>query len=212
MPSAKQLGKAWRQLARWLVADVPARVQIESQPLVEDAQGSVTLTVRVRDARFKPVEDAAVTIEVEPVLFAGDPPEDPTAIRLRAEPVPGEPGAYALPYVPRRNGGFRARAVVLNETERGLRRAETGWSTDLAADEFRSLAPNVALLEEASHERPAGGRGGVATRRVCPPPAGTPGPGYGIEGAAPLAYTRDVRPRARVPRGQVGVRRWKGLP
>ena len=26
-------------------------------------------------------------------------------------------------------------------------RAEAGWSTDLAADEFRSLSPNTALLE-----------------------------------------------------------------
>jgi hypothetical protein len=26
-------------------------------------------------------------------------------------------------------------------------RAEAGWSTDLAAEEFRSLQPNVALLE-----------------------------------------------------------------
>ncbi len=30
-------------------------------------------------------------------------------------------------------------------------RAAAGWSTDLAADEFRSLAPNIALLETIAH-------------------------------------------------------------
>ncbi|MFO1448152.1 MAG: glutamine amidotransferase [Opitutaceae bacterium] len=148
----EQLGKAWRQLARWLVADVPERVQIESQPVAEDTQGTVALTVRVRDARFKPVETAAVTVEVEPVLFAGDAPAGVAPIRLRAEPVAGEAGAYAVPYVPRRNGGYRARAVVVNEAGAELGRAETGWSTDLAADEFRSLVPNVALLEDLARK------------------------------------------------------------
>ena len=31
-------------------------------------------------------------------------------------------------------------------------RAEAGWSTDLAAEEFRSLTPNVALLESLAHK------------------------------------------------------------
>ena len=32
------------------------------------------------------------------------------------------------------------------------RRAEAGWSTDLAAEEMRSLSPNVALLEELARK------------------------------------------------------------
>ncbi|MBL9191536.1 MAG: hypothetical protein JNJ82_04195 [Opitutaceae bacterium] len=208
----EQLGKAWRQLARWLVADVPARVQIESLPMTEDAHGSVTLTVRVRDARFKPVEDAAVTLDVEPVLFAGDPPEESTTIRLRAEPVPGEPGAYALPYVPRRNGGFRARAVVLNETGAELGRAETGWSTDLAADEFRSLAPNVPLLEDLA--RKTGGEVVAASqledfvRRLPERRA----PVMELK-AEPLWHTPVMFALALAClAAEWGLRRWKGLP
>src|SRR5438045_6022989 len=46
-----------------------------------------------------------------------------------------------------RSGGYRATAVVSNGVGAEVGRAEAGWSTDLAAEEFRSLTPNVALLE-----------------------------------------------------------------
>jgi len=49
--------------------------------------------------------------------------------------------------VPRHNGGYRAAACVTNLLGVEAGRAVAGWNTDLAADEFRSIDPNVPLLE-----------------------------------------------------------------
>jgi uncharacterized membrane protein len=145
-PAAREdLERAWRQLVRWLITDVPLRVQATAEPLVADANGAVRLQVRVRDEKFQPVDDAVVTVSVEPVAIAGAVAVAP--IRLEAEADPAEPGLYQLTYVPRQDGGFRAVAQVKNHAGAELGRAETGWSSDLAAEEFRSLAPNVAQLE-----------------------------------------------------------------
>ena len=130
---------------RWLITDVPLRVQATAEPVAAEANGAVRVQVRVRDEKFQPVDDAVVAVTVEPVAIAGASAAAP--IRLEAEADPSEPGLYQVTYVPRQDGGFRAVAQVKNHTGAELGRAETGWSSDLLAEEFRSLAPNVALLE-----------------------------------------------------------------
>ena len=58
--------------------------------------------------------------------------------------------------MPRETGGYRAVAAVRSADGRDLGRAEAGWSSDLAAEEFRSLTPNVSLLQELAQK--TGGR------------------------------------------------------
>jgi len=146
------MGRAWRQLVRWLIADVPARVQLTQEPVAADANGAVRLQVRVRDEKFQPVDDAAVMVDIEPVVFEGTGGAAATSIKLEAEPALTEPGLYQITYVPRQTGGYRAVASVKNHAGAELGRAETGWSTDLAAEEFRSLVPNHALLEDIARK------------------------------------------------------------
>jgi hypothetical protein len=154
--SHADLDKSWRQLIRWLVSDVPGRVALAVEPLPGDANNAVRLQVRVRDPKFEPMDEAAVAIDVQPVSFAGAAGALAKPIRLQAEPALSEAGLYEATYVPRLTGGFRATAVVTNAVGAEVGRAEAGWSADLAAEEFRSLAPNVALLEEIA--RRTGGR------------------------------------------------------
>jgi len=146
------MGRAWRQLVRWLIADVPARVQLTPEPVAADANGAVRLQVRVRDEKFQPVDDASVIVAIEPVVFEGTAGAAATGIKLEAEPALSEPGLYQVTYVPRQTGGFQAVATVKNHAGADLGRAEAGWSTDLAAEEFRSLVPNVALLEDIARK------------------------------------------------------------
>ena len=146
------MGRAWRQLVRWLIADVPARVQLTQEPVAADANGAVRLQVRVRDEKFQPVDDAAVMVDIEPVVFEGTGGAAATSIKLEAEPALTEPGLYQITYVPRQTGGYRAVASVKNHAGADLGRAETGWSTDLAAEEFRSLVPNHTLLEDIARK------------------------------------------------------------
>jgi uncharacterized membrane protein len=141
------MDRAWRQLVRWLIADVPLRVQVTAEPVLADANGAMRIQVRVRDEKFQPVDDANVTVSVESVGFEGTSGAAAT-IKLEAEPALTEPGLYHVTYVPRQTGGYKATATVKGQAGTDLGRGEAGWSTDLAAEEFRSLVPNVALLED----------------------------------------------------------------
>jgi len=134
-------------LARWLVADVPDAVEIAAEPVPGDPNGAMRLQVRVRDPKFQPMDNAAVLLQVQPVLASSTEAGATNELRLPAEASLSEPGLYEAVYVPRLTGGFRATATVTNSVGAEVGRAEAGWSTDLAADEFRSLTPNVALLE-----------------------------------------------------------------
>jgi hypothetical protein len=140
------MDKAWRQLVRWLVADVPNRVDCTVEPVPADPNGAMFVQVRVRDEKFQAVDDATVKIEVEPLVFDGAGGVG-APIQLEAEPASTEAGLYQATYVPHLTGGYKATARVTNNAGADLGRASAGWSTDLAAEEFRSLTPNVVLLE-----------------------------------------------------------------
>jgi uncharacterized membrane protein len=140
------MDKAWRQLMRWLITDVPNRVELAVEPS-EQGNGAVRLDVRARDPKFQPIDNAGVTVEIQPVAETLGPGSATNSIVLHAEAAENESGLYQLTYVPRSTGGYKATASVTNSVGAEVGRAEAGWSTDLAAEEFRSLVPNVALLE-----------------------------------------------------------------
>lgn len=148
-PSAREdMEKAWRQMIRWLVTDTPRRVELTANTARVSSGEGVTLQVRVRDPRFRPLDDASVQLVIQPVLFSNSPPSFMTnAIRLAADPSASDPGLYEAVFVPHLTGGFRATAFVTNSVGAEVGRAEAGWSSDLAAEEFRSLTPNRSVLE-----------------------------------------------------------------
>lgn len=146
------MDRAWRQLVRWLIADVPLRVQTTVEPVTADANGAVRIQVRVRDEKFQPVDDATVALDIEPVVFEGTNAAAGAPVKLEAEPALSEPGLYQVTYVPRHTGGYKAVASVKNNAGADLGRSEAGWSSDLAAEEFRSLVPNIALLEDLARK------------------------------------------------------------
>jgi len=153
-PEARtDMERAWRQLVRWLVADVPGRVSLTSEPVPGDAAGAIRLQARVRDPKWQPVDNATVTVEIESVIADGTPP---APLKLTAQSSPDEAGLSEATFVPRNAAAFRARAVVVNAAGAEEGRAEAGWASDPAAAEFQSLVPNRASLEELA--RQTGGR------------------------------------------------------
>ncbi len=142
----KDLGRAWRQMVRWLVADVPSAIEVRAEPQA-DAQ-AVRLEVRARDAKFEPIENARVTVKVQRAGATGPDAE----LSITAEASPKEAGLYLATYTPRESGGYRAEATVLNESGATAGTAEAGWSTNLDADEFRLLAPNRTLMEQLARK------------------------------------------------------------
>src|SRR5208282_4888934 len=142
----KDLAKSWRQLVRWLLSDVPARVTVESEPTDDPTQ--VRLVVKARDEEFKPLDNAVVHVTIRPISSlqpSGSFPKEPAGAKAReltADPSPTEPGTYESVYVAREAGAYCADALVAQPDGQVVGRAEVGWSSDPAADEFRSLKPN----------------------------------------------------------------------
>jgi hypothetical protein len=134
------LEKSWRQTVRWLVADVPRRVEAAVEPQADSESGAVSVRVRVRDAEYLPLDNAQVSIEVTT--------PDGKRMALEAEPDDQEAGSYFARHVPRQPGEYRA-AVKVNAPDGSLvGEREAGWVAQPEAEEFQRLKPNRALLAE----------------------------------------------------------------
>jgi uncharacterized membrane protein len=141
----KDLAKSWRQLIRWLVSDVPERVTVESQPTGDPTQ--VRLIVKARDEEFKPLDNAIVKLTISPVRMLSQSGPVPQTLELPADASSTEPGTYEATYVAAQAGAYSVNAVVTQPDGTLVGKAGAGWASDPAADEFRSLKPNRALLE-----------------------------------------------------------------
>jgi hypothetical protein len=140
---------------RWLVAEVPQRVEIVAGPPRaegEDANGSFVVTVRVRDKSYAPLDNAAVAVRVTG--------PDGKSVELTAEPgAAGKSGEYETTYVARRSGAYRALVTATAPDGSLVGEAQAGWTSDPAADEFQTLRANRELLS-----RLAGATGGEVTK------------------------------------------------
>jgi uncharacterized membrane protein len=134
------LQQAWRQMMRWLVSDVPGRINIDAQRQDENPSNPIELKVTVRDESFEPLDNATVTITVST-------PDDKT-VTLTAAPSQNKAGVYVASYQPRVAGGYRAQVVALAPDGSEIGRRETGWVADPETKEFQSLTPNRTLLQE----------------------------------------------------------------
>jgi uncharacterized membrane protein len=147
----KDLGKSWRQLVRWLVSDVPARITVAAQPSPNGDPSEVKLTVKARDNDFKPLDNASVRLTVRAVRVesGGDTPLNSRTnyVEITADPSASNPGSYEATYIARDAGAYSVEAQVTTSDGKIAGQAVTGWTSDPAAEEFHSLKPNRALLE-----------------------------------------------------------------
>jgi len=151
------MDKSWRQTIRWLIADVPERIAFLAEPQRDDPNRAMSLQVRAKDKDFKPLDNATVKITVTPLAekLEADPVaalSSTNTVQLTAEPALTEAGRYEVTFVPRLSGGYLAEAVVTDADGIEVGRVQTGWSADPAAEEFRSLKPNRALLESIARQ------------------------------------------------------------
>ncbi|HVA49002.1 MAG TPA: hypothetical protein VNH11_21750 [Pirellulales bacterium] len=133
------LEKAWRQTVRWLVADVPQRVEAETEQSTGEPSLPVRIAVRVRDKLFEPLDNATVTLHLKT-------PEG-RQIELTAEPSPRAAGQYETTFASRTAGAYRATVTAKAEDASDVGQREVGWTVEPAAEELRSLKPNRELLE-----------------------------------------------------------------
>jgi hypothetical protein len=141
-PSAAEddFDRSWRQTVRWLVADVPSRVEVEAKPSEGSTAPAVRLTTRVRDPEYRPLDNAKVTFRV--TLPGGE------GLTLDAEPEGREAGTYAATYVTKQPGPYRFAASATAPDGSLVGEREVGWAAQPAADEFAKLEPDHDYLKE----------------------------------------------------------------
>lgn len=150
----KDLQKSWRQLVRWLVADVPNRVQVSAETASGGDASRVRLVVKARDEAFKPVDNANVQLTIRPVrLFQSQKggelgSMETNFLQLTADASPTQPGTYEATYIARDAGAYAVNALVTQSDGKMVGAASAGWASDPAAVEFRSLKPNRNLMQE----------------------------------------------------------------
>jgi uncharacterized membrane protein len=146
--SQKDLAKSWRQMIRWLVSDVPSRVNVTPETSANGDPSAVRFVVTARDEEFKPLDNATVQLTVRPVHLLQSTNAEPAAsfLKITADPLPGQPGKYEASYIARDAGAYSVEAVVTQFDGKPAGRAMAGWASDPAAEEFRVLKPNRELL------------------------------------------------------------------
>jgi uncharacterized membrane protein len=131
--------RSWRQTVRWLVGDVPSRVEVMVRPKADSETPALALAVRVRDAEYRPLDNAKVVFRVG---LEGD-----DKLTLDAEPDPHEAGAYATTYVPREPGAYSIMATAAAPDGSVVGEREAGWAAQPVADEFARLEPDREYLK-----------------------------------------------------------------
>jgi uncharacterized membrane protein len=203
-PEDRDLEKSWRQLVRWLVSDVPERVEVRVERSTDAPNDLVDLMTYVRSETYEPQDNAAIVATVRA--------PDGKSVRVESEPSLHDAGSYQAVYAAREAGAYRAQVVVTDGQGAETGKAEAGWASDPAADEFRTIQPNRRLLQQLAEKT-----GGAVIDRTS------------LESFAASLSTRrapiteqwsyPLWHRASVflfaiacLLGEWGLRRWKGLP
>lgn len=156
------LPKAWRQTLRWLVADVPQRVDVELQAADDIAPEAVQVHVRVVDDEFQPLDNARVRVRVtgpvklseknsesvgSPASGSGNEESDAAdGIVLNAETSLNEPGVYSAVFVPKEAGAWTIDADAVSSDGKKLSADRAGWVYEPEVQEFQQTGINDELL------------------------------------------------------------------
>ena len=141
-PETSDLEKSWRQMIRWMVADVPQTVDVDVRAKPDSAVMAMEIVARIRDREYLPLDNATVMVTVQPP--EGD------ALEIEAEANGDEAGTYIATYVPKQPGAYRAVISAKGPDGAELGTREAGWASQPAAEEFASLHPNRDLLQSVA--------------------------------------------------------------
>ncbi len=203
-PQQNDLEKAWRQTVRWLVADVPQRVEVETRRTTGLGLAPQEIVVRTKDKQFAPLDNATIKIVIKT--------PDQRELEISAESSSRTAGEYRATFAPRVAGPYRAHVLAIAADGSDIGSRETGWAVEPETEEFRQLAGNRTLLEQIARETEGeivavGGLDRfVATlpNRKIPVTEKWTYPFWHQWGIVTLAIACLV--------GEWGLRRWKGLP
>ena len=140
-------GQSWRQMARWLVNDAPSRVELSLSKPTDPTQ-PVRITTNVRDESYLPMDNAKVIVTVTPL--GGEP------VSLESIMDGEDSGVYQTEYWSPEGSAFHISAEVNSLDGTRIGEAESGWTQNAGAQEFKQLAVNRERLAQLAKD--SGGR------------------------------------------------------
>jgi hypothetical protein len=143
--------RACRQLMRWLVADVPQRLEVRVREEAEQGSGAVTLTALVRSADFAVQENADVRFSVTA--------PDGKVFELTATPSDSEAGLFEASLSAAMAGSWKVEATaVLSDAAEAPLTAALGWASQPDQQEMQSVRINRPWVNQLAE-----GTGGKVT-------------------------------------------------
>ncbi len=132
------LYQSWRQMVRWLIADVPKRIQMKIDES-NQSNRSVRILVDVKGPDFRSLDNAIVsTVIVSP---------SGKETLVPAEASSKIAGQYELSLVANEEGIYSVTATVTDADGSLLGTSQLGWIHDPNAVEFQQLGENTSALE-----------------------------------------------------------------
>jgi hypothetical protein len=138
------LGKMWRQNVRWLVSDIPQRLEVGIAARDDGPSATVDLTIRVRDREYQPQENADLQVTVQQ--------PDGESIIIDIQPSLEKIGVFTGSFVSRQSGGYRAEVIRKNADDGKPERTTVGWTSNPAADEFREIGLGRSSMQALAEE------------------------------------------------------------
>jgi uncharacterized membrane protein len=141
------LFQSWRQIVRWMISDVPTRVQTR---LSEDqsSRSSSEIMITALDDRYELLDNAQVSVKIKK--------PDGSTVELLAQTSAEVPGTYQANLMTRETGVYLADIEVRAPDGSLVGKDQLGWVSEPAQGEFQSIEPNRAFLDEIANK--TGGR------------------------------------------------------
>lgn len=142
--------RACRQLMRWLVSDVPRRLDVTVKELPEQGAGSVRLTASVRGQDFEVRENADVRFKITA--------PDGREFELTGVPADAETGVFEAEISAAQEGAWRvqATAILTSGTAPETLTTNSGWASQPLQQELRSVQVRQDWLQDLAAK--TGGR------------------------------------------------------
>ncbi|MCA9106544.1 MAG: hypothetical protein KDA83_14070 [Planctomycetales bacterium] len=140
------LGRQWRQLMRWLVSDLPRRVEIESIEPHPELADRRELRIDIRDADFEPDDQALVKIDVQL--------PDGTVHTLNGIPTE-TPGIFGGSVWLEAEGDYLLRVTATDSSGELIGEARSGWVWEPSREEIAGAIVDRAMWDQLA-ERSGG--------------------------------------------------------
>ncbi|HEY1123929.1 MAG TPA: hypothetical protein VGE67_20085 [Haloferula sp.] len=132
--SHADMDKTWRQLARWLLSDVPRPLSVKE----EAASNGHVITTRLLGEDFQPSESGGIALRVRR-------PDD-TWTSLSPRPKAETPGLLESLHTDTATGPYLAEATSRAAGTRPAQTATTGWVVNALQDEYLALKPDMDAM------------------------------------------------------------------